>query len=44
VGIGVVTANAVSQRVLELSFAGLILVVAGRLVYHALHPAAEAAR
>ncbi len=44
VGIGVVTANAVSQRVLELSFAGLILVVAARLVHHALRPSAEAAR
>jgi uncharacterized protein len=38
VGIGVVIANAVSQRVLELSFAALLLVVAGRLVLHSLRP------
>lgn len=35
VGIGVVVANAVSQRALELSFAGLIVVIAGRLLWHA---------
>jgi uncharacterized protein len=42
VGIGVVTANAVSQRVLELSFAGLLLVVAARLVIHSLRPSVSA--
>jgi uncharacterized protein len=42
VGIGVVIANAVSQRVLELSFAALLLVVAGRLVLHSLRSSAEA--
>jgi uncharacterized protein len=39
VGAGVVLANAVSERVLELSFAALILVIAGRLLLRALRPA-----
>lgn len=38
VGIGVVVANEVSQRVLELSFAGLALVIAVRLAGRALRP------
>lgn len=43
---GVVVSNAVSERVLELSFAGLLLVVAAQLVHRALRsgprePAAE---
>jgi uncharacterized protein len=42
VGIGVVMANAVSQRVLELSFAALLLVVAGRLVLHSRRSSVEA--
>jgi uncharacterized protein len=42
VGLGVVIANAVSQRVLELSFAALLLVVAGRLVLHSLRSSVEA--
>jgi uncharacterized protein len=33
---GVVIANAVSQRVLELSFAALVLVIAGQLTYRTL--------
>jgi uncharacterized membrane protein YfcA len=36
VGLGVVVANAVSQRVLELSFAALLVVIAGRLVLRSL--------
>jgi hypothetical protein len=36
--VGVVIANAVSQRALELSFAGLALVIAARLVKRALRP------
>ena len=36
VGIGVVVANAVSQRVLELTFAGLALLIAAQLVLRAL--------
>jgi uncharacterized protein len=36
VGLGVVVANAVSQRVLELSFAGLLLFVAFQLVRRAI--------
>jgi uncharacterized membrane protein YfcA len=36
VGIGVVVANEVSQRVLELSFAGLLLLIASRLFVHSL--------
>ena len=39
VGIGVVVANEVSQRVLELSFAALALLIAARLVVRALRPA-----
>jgi len=35
---GVVVSNAVSERVLELSFAGLLLVVAAQLVRRALRP------
>jgi uncharacterized protein len=38
VGIGVVTANAISQRALELIFAGLALVIAAQLVIRALRP------
>lgn len=41
VGIGVVAANAVSQRALELIFAALALVIATQLVIRALGPAAE---
>jgi uncharacterized membrane protein YfcA len=36
--IGVVVANQVSQRVLEVSFAALALVIAGRLLVRALRP------
>jgi uncharacterized membrane protein YfcA len=36
VGIGVVVANEVSQRTLELSFAALLVVMATRLIVHAL--------
>lgn len=39
VGVGVVVANEVSQRVLELSFAALALLIAARLVRRALAPA-----
>jgi uncharacterized protein len=39
VGIGVVIANAVSQRALELTFAGLALLIAAQLVIRALRPA-----
>jgi uncharacterized membrane protein YfcA len=39
VGIGVVVANEVSERVLELIFAGLALVIAAQLLLHALRPA-----
>jgi hypothetical protein len=38
VGIGVVVANAVSQRALELVFAGLALVIAAQLFVRALRP------
>lgn len=38
VALGVVVANEVSQRVLELSFAGLALVIAARLAVRALRP------
>ena len=38
VGIGVVVANGVSQRALELIFAGLALVIAAQLVIRALRP------
>jgi uncharacterized protein len=39
VGIGVVVANEVSERVLELIFAGLALVIAAQLLLRALRPA-----
>ena len=39
VGIGVVVANEISQRALELVFAGLALVIAAQLVIRALRPA-----
>jgi uncharacterized protein len=42
VGIGVVVANAVSQRALELIFAGLALLIATQLVIRALRPRPEA--
>jgi uncharacterized protein len=38
VGIGVVTANAIPQRALELIFAGLALLIAAQLVIRALRP------
>jgi uncharacterized protein len=38
VAIGVVVANAVSERVLEISFAALALVIAARLAVRALRP------
>jgi uncharacterized membrane protein YfcA len=38
VGIGVVVANEISQRALELAFAGLALVIATQLVIRALRP------
>jgi uncharacterized protein len=41
VAIGVIVANEVSQRALELSFAGLALLIAGRLALRALRPAAD---
>jgi uncharacterized protein len=41
VGIGVVVANAVSQRALELIFAGLALLIASQLVIRALRPAEQ---
>jgi uncharacterized membrane protein YfcA len=37
--IGVVTANAIPQRALELTFAGLALLIAAQLVFRALRPA-----
>ncbi len=43
VAAGVVVANAVSQRVLELSFAALVLLIAAQLVRRALAPEAEPA-
>lgn len=42
VAIGVVVANAVSQRVLELSFAALALAIAARLALRALRPSPAA--
>jgi uncharacterized protein len=39
VGIGVVVANEISQRALELTFAGLALVIATQLAIRALRPA-----
>jgi uncharacterized protein len=44
VAIGVVTSNEISQRALELIFAGLALVIATQLVFRALRPAREPAR
>jgi uncharacterized membrane protein YfcA len=41
VGIGVVTANEISQRALELVFAGLALVIAAQLCVRAMRPARE---
>jgi uncharacterized membrane protein YfcA len=41
VGIGVVTANEISQRALELVFAGLALVIAAQLFVRAMRPARE---
>jgi uncharacterized membrane protein YfcA len=41
VGIGVVTANEISQRALELVFAGLALVIAAQLLVRAMRPARE---
>ncbi|HEY7150053.1 MAG TPA: sulfite exporter TauE/SafE family protein [Solirubrobacterales bacterium] len=38
VGIGVVLSNEISQRALELIFAGLALVIAAQLVYRAFRP------
>ena len=38
VAIGVVTSNEISQRALELIFAGLALVIASQLVFRALRP------
>ena len=38
VAVGVVVANAVSQRALELTFAGLALLIAARLIVRALRP------
>lgn len=43
VGIGVLVANAVSQRTLELSFAALLLLVAVQLALRALRPAPDTA-
>ena len=42
VAIGVVTSNEISQRALELIFAGLALVIATQLVVRALRPAGRA--
>jgi uncharacterized membrane protein YfcA len=44
VGVGVVIANAVSQRALELSFAALLLLVAARLAARGLRPATGSGR
>jgi uncharacterized membrane protein YfcA len=41
VAIGVVTSNEISQRALELIFAGLALLIATQLVYRAVRPARE---
>jgi uncharacterized membrane protein YfcA len=41
VAIGVVTSNEISQRALELIFAGLALVIAAQLVFRAFRPARE---
>jgi uncharacterized membrane protein YfcA len=42
VGIGVVTANSIPQRALELTFAALALVIAAQLVIRALRPRPDA--
>jgi uncharacterized protein len=42
VGIGVVVANAIPQRALELTFAGFALVIAAQLLVRALRPADRA--
>jgi uncharacterized membrane protein YfcA len=42
VGIGVVTSNTIPQRALELTFAGLALLIAAQLVIRALRPSDEA--
>lgn len=44
VGVGVVVSNAVSERVLELAFAGLLVFVAVQMVRRALRPGATSAR
>jgi len=41
VAVGVLVANAVSERVLELAFAGLLIAIAAQLVRRALAPPAE---
>jgi uncharacterized membrane protein YfcA len=41
VAVGVVASNEISQRALELIFAGLALVIAAQLVLRALRPARE---
>jgi uncharacterized protein len=41
VGIGVVSSNEIPQRALELTFAGLALLIAAQLVIRSLRPAAE---
>ena len=38
VAIGVVTPNTIRQRALELTFAGLALLIAAQLVFRALRP------
>jgi uncharacterized protein len=43
VAIGVVVANEVSHRVLELSFAGLVLLIAARLLMRVFRPGGDAA-
>ena len=42
-GVGTVVANAISQRALELSFAALLILIAGQLGLRALRPPAKAA-
>jgi uncharacterized membrane protein YfcA len=41
VAIGVVTSNEISQRALELTFAGLALAIAAQLILRALRPAGD---
>jgi uncharacterized membrane protein YfcA len=43
VAIGVVTANEIPQRALELTFAGLALLIATQLVFRAMRPADQSA-